>query len=613
MPNRLRRVRHPHAGLYFLAATLMTTAIGHAQALSGTAEWTVMRDSSTTNDQLNANSSFWQNYVVGLSAALLDPRLVKYDAEVSFRTNAVTGRRSNQGDQEGHQGDIGFRLGASLFPVGQFPLYVQASRVNSSASGDLGPSNPIRSGIALPADVPLPQFQTRTDVLEVGGRLTAERLPRLEVGLRRNSSLVTGASYVSSRDDDDMHAVVSKETTRMRQVLRFQRTAYRNRLTETFSQRLDNLDYDLGANLTHRTRVSAHAGRRTSDIHSVGPAPLVDPEIGAYVPPQAMGRTSTRYAQAGVSYDPASRLGLRLDASVDRQGDAAASTSGNLITGAAHVGVLRGLSLNIGATSGTRGQRIGNQPVTVFSRSGEATLRYLVGPGWLSTSAGVTAGLGVNVSPEGRKGRSESWARELSISSSIRWFGVGAGYEQATSRDGILDYGNYESEHIRASAQAQSTRVALSTSVDQLRVSRGAGDTFVANLQRTWSESATYRLWRDSVATLSAGGFSNVYRNSLGRGRDRSVFWGTGLQMTVARLRVSGWVRRELVSAAATRFSQRNVSAAARLEYRLRAIGAALEYRHNDSAMQYAEMESPDRFRGHQLRFTLSRRFEVGL
>ena len=83
-----------------------------------------------------------------------------------------------------------------------------------------------------------------------------------------------------------------------------------------------------------------------------------------------------------------------------------------------------------------------------------------------------------------------------------------------------------------------------------------------------------------------------------------------GAQITLRRsLRGSAWIRSEDTTAASTRFAQKGLSGLARLDYRLRTVNLGLEYRHNDNMLRYGGALVPSLFRGHQLRFSLTRQF----
>jgi hypothetical protein len=580
-----------------------------AQTLDGTAEWTVAKNASTSNSQENINNAFWQNYALGYTGALWDPRLIKLNSEVSFRTDSLTARGTDQANQQGHQNDLGFKLGTSIFPSSAFPIFLQASRVRSDSSGDLGPANPIRSGIVDPTGALPPDFQTATRTFSVGGQLTLENLPHVDISYHNNDSVVTGGSFAAQQNDGDLSAGVSKETARTRQTFRYQHTAFDSVFSQAFGQRLDTLDYDFGAALSDHTHVSVHTGRRGTDARSELSAQIVDPATGPYTPPPSQGKSSSEAIIGTVSYEPASRLWFRLGGTFDQQSAADATTKNEIGTATAHFEVVRGLSLNATGTAGDRGQIVANIPITVATHSAVGGVTYQAGLRWLDGSVTMTRGIGSNATPEGRTGATDSWSREANLSSTFRWLSLGTGYERVSSRDDILDFGNYDSERVRASAQAQARRLTITTSADQVHVERGQDLTFATNREQTYSGSASYRLGA-SFIMANIGGFSNRYANAVGAGLDRTLFWSLGGNVAItSALRGTVSVRREDVRATSTHLSQQGLSSFGQLEYRLRTVRFSIEYRDNKSFMQFAEMSSPDRFRGRQLRFSIMRKF----
>jgi hypothetical protein len=420
---------------------------------------------------------------------------------------------------------------------------------------------------------------------------------------------VTGGADRAQQSDDDLSAAVSKDTVRTRQSFRFQQTSYENQLAQTFIQRLNNLDYDLGVSVTSHTSLTAHAGRRTTFAQSPFASSVVDPSAGAYTLPSSQGVARSEYVTGGYNYDPTGRVSLRLNGTFDRQTGQFGSTNDKLATMTSHVEVIRGLTVTGSGTTGVRGQMLANVPVTVSTRSGVAGVAYQAGPRWLNGTVSGTRGLGSNVTPEGRKGASESWSREASLSSTLGWLGLGSGYERIRNRDGILDYGNYDSERLRASVQAQAQRTSLSTTAEQLRIERGQAATFAHNVQRTFSGTASFRLWRQSLATATAGGLVNDYANAFGIGRDQTLFWGVGGQTSFRSLRATGSLRSEEATAAMTGYHQQGLNGSVRVEYRLRTLNVAAEYRRSYSLLQYAEMFNPDSFRGRQFRLSIIRQF----
>jgi hypothetical protein len=603
--NRTRR-----AAKVVVCALAFGPVATSAQTLDGTAEWTVAKNASTSNSQDNINNAFWQHYALGYTGALWDPRLIKLNSEISFRTDSLTARGTEQANQQGRQNDLGFKLGTSIFPSSAFPVFVQASRLRTDSSGDLGPSNPIRSGIVDPTGALPPDFQTEMRMFSVGGQLTLENLPHVDLAYRSNDSVVTGGSFAAQQSDADLSAGVSKETTRTRQSFRYQHTAFDSLFSQAFGQRLDTLDYDFGAALSDHTHIMLHTGRRGTFARSELSAQIVDPATGPYTPPPSQGKSNNGAIIGTISYEPASRLWFRLGGSFDQQTASDATTKNRIGTAMAHYEVVRGLSLNATGTAGDRGQIVGNVPITVATESALAGITYQAGVRWLDGSVTVTRGVGSNATPEGRTGATDSWSREANLTSTFRWLSLGTGYERVRSRDGILDYGNYDSERVRASVQAQARRLSITTSADQVRVERGQALTFATNRQQTYTGSASYRLLGTSSIMANAGGFSNAYSNAVGTGLDRTLFWSLGGHVPItSTLRGTVSVRREDVRATSTHLSQQGLSSFGQLEYRLRTITLSVEYRNNKSLMQFAEMPNPDRFRGRQLRFSIMRKF----
>ena len=594
--------------LAFALAQLAVVASAQT-TIDGSAEWTVDRNAGTSNSQSNTNSSFWQNYALGYASSLFDPRIMKYKTEGLFRTSNLTSGGTAQDEQQGHQGDFGYKLGASIFPASAFPFFVQASRDTSGSSGDLGPSNPIRSGMIAPSGAPPLDFESRNKSLTLGWQLGLENLPRVELGYHRGNSVVTGGAYRAEQDDDNLSAAVFKDTARTRQSFRFQKTSFENQLAQTFIQRLNNLDYDLGLSVTEHTSLTAHGGRHTTFAQSAFDSSVVDPSTAAYTLPESQGGSRAEYVTGGFNYEPTGRVSLRLNGTFDRQTGQYGSTNAKLATVTSHAEVIRGLTVTGSGTTGVRGQILGNLPVTVSTRSGVVGVAYQAGPRWLNGNVSATRGLGLNVTPEGQKGVSESWSREVSLSSTLGWLGLGTGYERNRNRDGILDYGNYDSERLRGSVQVQARGASLSTSAEQLRIDRGQAATFAHNVQRTFSGTASFRLWRQSLATATAGGFVNDYANAFGIGRDQTLFWSVGGQTSFRSLRASAWIRSEEANAARTDYHQQGLNGFVRLEYRLRTLNLAAEYRRSYSLLQYAEMLNPDSFRGRQFRLSIIRQF----
>jgi len=587
-----------------IAAVAQTT-------VDGSGEWTVSNHTTTSNDQSSANGAFSQNYSLGYGSSLWSPRLLRFNAAGLFRTNSLTSRSDTRDEQRGRQADVGYRFGASLLPSSSMPFFLQASRTTSNSSGDLGPSNPIRSGMIAPSGAPPVDFESRNKSMTLGWRLGFGALPLVDLGYRSGETIVSGGSYLAEQRDEDLSATVSKDTARMHHALRYQRTSAETVLADTFLQDLTNLDYDHGTWLTRHTRVTAHVGRRRTFIRSDAVSIAPDPGDDPYAPPPSFGAASAEYAQAGVAYEPSGRFTIRVDGTVDRQTGGTSETRARLATLASHVEVVRGLRLSASGTAGTREQVVTNAPVAVATRGAVMGLTYQASAGWLSGNVSVRRGLGLNETVDGRRGRSASWSRDASLSARARWLNLSGGYEQTHNGDDLLAYGNLDTERVRASAQLDARRFSFTTTGEQARVRRGSATDADRHLQRTLSVTSSLRLWRDATLSTSAGAFSNRYvSEAVGTGRDRTVFWNIGGQAAVSgALRLVGWIRHETATAASTGFEQQAFNAWLRADYRLRTLVLSVEFRHNRSLTQYVAAPDPDHFDGRQVRFSVLRQF----
>jgi hypothetical protein len=597
------------------ARWLITVALSAAPAVaaaqssvSGSVEYSLAQSDNTTDDQASRNGSVWQNYTLGFHSFVVDPRILKYDTEATFRTNRLSAAGTDLTDQRGKQDDLGFRVSAFVLPAGVFPFHVQASRIFGASTGELATANPVRGSLGLQGG-DATSFDTENREVSLGGQLLLPGLPRAELSYRRGESIVSGGSQKSNQRNDDLSAAVIRETSRTRQALRYQRTGYEYELTQSFTQRVENLDYDFTGNLSTHLRFIARAGQRGTLIQSDLLIPVED-TFKPYQPPPGDGRSDTQYATGGFDYEPSSRVAMRMNATWDQQHSPVASTDATLASGSLRLEVLRGLAVNASATGGQRGQDIGGQTLRVSTANGVAGMTYTGGPRWLNGTLTATTGQGRSATPEGQRGRTRSWSREASVSSTVGWFGTGAGYERVNSRDDILDYGNYDSERLRGSVNLQSSRLSLTGSAERLHIARGQGETFALNDQQTLSATVSARLWGNVLVNATGGGFSTRRQSAAGDGLDRSLFWGAGAQTAFRRsIQAVASIRNEELRASSTGFAQRGLNATARLEYRLRSINLAVEYRHNDSRLQYAAAPQPSLHRGHQVRVSITRQF----
>jgi hypothetical protein len=590
--------------LLVMLALLAMPAGAAAQVVNGLAEWTVSRGTVASDTDENRNNSFWQNYTVGYSAPLFDPRLMTYTGELSFRTSSQT-TGSSGALQHGYRSDTGYKLGASLFPRRPFPLTLQLSRGVNNESGNYPSSSAVRGGIVVPQNEPVPDFRTLSTSRYIGWQLNLASLPQVDLGYRSDASVITGGPYDAEQLNGDVHSTITHGTERTRQVLRYERTSFENRALQAFDQRISDLAYDATITTGARSRIIARVGRRRTFSLFDLPQPIVDSGTGAYTPP-ARGDVTSVYAIAGVTMEPIPRVAVDVTGSVDRQGADTTETSARLATASGRYDVGRGLQIDGVLTYGERAQVIAGSPLTVRTRSAAAGASYRVGRPWLEATVGGNRGSGVNTTFEGERGSHDAWSAQTTIASTVRWLSVGAGAERIVGHDDLLDYGNYRGWRRRMSLQVLVNRGAISSSWDDTRVDRGRGATFARLRQQTFTGVVTYRVMRDTVVSGSAGGFTS----DGDIGRDRTIFVGGGFNAhPQPPLQILGWIRQEQVVASQVRLDQRTFAWLAQADYQIGLFSVGIEYRYNGNAVQYEGLLAPYVLRGRQLRFTIARRF----
>lgn len=590
-----------------IVLALLTPGTAAAQtSVTGGAEWTVSQTSNTTDSGANQNSAFWQNYSLGFHFPIIDPRLVKLDTELTFRTNKFFAESTELADQQGRQKDVGFQFGAFVLPAGVLPFHVQASRVFTGSTGELAFANPVRGSL-----MPAASFETESRRLSLGGQLNSPGLPRAELTYRKADVIARADDQRADQREDDLTAGVVQDGFRLRQAFRYQRTGYEYVLNQAYGQHIDDLGYDLSARLGAQFQLTARAGRRSMRTRADVLVRPVDLGDNPYSPPPTDGHSQSTYVTSGINFEPTSRFAVRFNGTWDNQQSAVASTESTLANASLHAEVLRGLVLKGLGNSGQRAQIVHGELTEVTTTNGVAGATYTGGPRWFTGTVSANVGQGANATPQGERSETRFWSREAGLTSSIGWLSLGAGYERLRNEDAVLDYGNYDSERIRGSFNLHFGRLSIDTSGERLEITRGFADTLAHHRQNTAAATLSGRLWHELTISGTAGGFDTVTLGSFGTGLDRSVFWGVGAQTVALQraLRLEAWARAENMLATSTRFDQRGLSALARAEWRLRALAFALEYRHNDSRLLFGDAALERLFRGHQLRFSLTRQF----
>jgi hypothetical protein len=591
------------------ALIVLLPAAAAAQVLSGAAEWTVAKGTNTSDGATATNDSVWQLYTLGFTAPFLDPRLMKYNTEVSWRANALALDGGGDGAVDGHQRDVGFKLGASLFPARPFPLFVQFSRDVVGESGGYPTSAGLRGGIVVPADTPLQAFTTVTSALTAGGQLNLPSHVRVELGYRGGDTTTAGGPYEAAQRDTDLHAAVYKDSARARQSLRFQQTAFTSTTSQSFDQTVSDLDYEFTALVGDRSRVQVHTGRRQSFSLFDLPAAVVDQGQAQYALANR-GDVRTRYLTTGMTWEPAQRLSFDVTGGFDQQDGDAATLTSRLAGASARLDLIGGLSVNATGAYGDRGQIFNEDTVTVVTRNGAAGFAYHAGPRWLAATLAGTRGIGVNTTPDNRSGQVNLWSGQGTLTSSWRWMSVSGGYERLRSEDSILDFGNSDAERMRGSLQQSIGAWSFTGSDEHMALDRGVGGTFTHTVQRTLTGTASLRVTRDSLLSANAGEFDT----QTGPDRDRTFFYGGAYDGQLRRgVRLSLWLRREQLQATQTGTDQDNLYWFGSIEYRLRQFLFAFELRNSDQRLRLPGNAAPFQFTGRQLRLRITRKFGMRL
>jgi len=579
-------------------------ASGAAQTVSGVAEVTAVRGTNVSDGQTSTNNAMWQLYSIGYQAPFIDPRLMTYNTSVSYRSNSLD-LTGDQARTHGTQGGLGYSLGASLFPARPFPFFIQASRDIVNESSGYPSSSSSRAGLVLPADTPVPDFQTTTRALNAGWQLNMPSLPRIELNYRSSRSNVVGGPFDATRSDTDLHGGVFRDGRRTRQAFRFENTEFSNAPVAAFNQRVSDLSYNFTALAGRRSRVEVRAGRRRTyslfDLTST----VVDTGQGGYTLP-SQGDVRSNYVTTGLTWEPATRLSFDLTGGFDRQDGESTSLSSRLATASARLEVFRGFALNATGTYGDRGQVFNGSIVTVTTRTGAAGSTLRVGGRRLEVMLVGAKGLGVNTTPDGQQGLVQTWSGQATVSSSWRWIGVSTGYDRTLNTDDLLAFGNYAVERVRASAQHTSGPFSISANAEDVRTARGLGASLLRTRQQTYSGTASLTTRRGGVLALNGGSFRTDTTPNL----DRTLFYGGSYDMRLSRaLHLAVWARRERVLATQRLLDQQNFYAFASVEYALRLFRVGLEYRHNEQFLTEQGLINPFQFRGHQLRLRLTRTF----
>lgn len=500
------------------ALVLVMSGAAHAQSISGSADWTYGRN-TTTSGETNTSGTFAQTYTAGYRSILWDPRFMQYEGELTFRRLSM-----DLNDRNGRLSDMAYRFGATLFNARPFPLSVSALRSFGLESGSLPSGNALRGGLVLPATGEMPELNTRTTTSSVLWQLDAPRLPRVDLAYRRSSSEISAVNEAVAQHDSLLSLLAARRTGPLSNELRFQRASFENEFSTDFTQRLTELAYDGNAAIGRTLRTTSRVGYRKS--FSLFDTPVRLNELGqqSFAAP-VRGDSTLRYAIQSVSWQAARRLDTDLTVSYDTSSSSDVSTSALLASGIVRYQIVSGLAVDVTGTNGTRSQVVRGTSIDALTRSATTAVSYTSGVPHLLFGGSLRGGRGRATSVEGRKGNSMLWNGQATASSDVlRWIDLGALYEKGRTSDDLLAFGNYALERRRLTARTRiGTRGSVEADWEHSRQERGrAPDLFSTHL-RTRSIGATYMLSPAHRLAFNAGSFRTAYEREVDSVRFASV------------------------------------------------------------------------------------------
>ena len=588
--------------LALLAALLvLMPAVASAQSLTGLADWSYARNTTSGGGSSTTNGSFTQTYTAAYRSVLWDPRFMRYDGELTLRRQSM-----NLNDQNGRLSDTGYRFGATLFNGRPFPLSVSALRSFGLESGNLPSGNALRGGLVLPTSGEMPELNTRTTSAGVQWQLDTPRLPRVELGWRRSASEITSGDQTVAQRDRFLSAIASRRTGPLSNELRFQKTSIENEFSADFTQRLTEFAYDGNASLGPRLRTTSRAGYRTMFSLFDTPVRMTDLGQEAFGAP-ARGDSTIKYAIQSVAWQATRRLETDLTLSYDTSSSDSVSTDARLVSGMARYEVIHGLRVDATGSSGTRHQTLRGTTTDAMTRSATSGVSYNSGIPHLQFGASVRGGGGKATTDDGRTGSTKMWSGLASASGNLLVVDLGALYEKGRTTDDLLVFGNYEFERQRLTARTQiGTRGSVEADWEHSTQDRGRGVDLFSTEQRTQSLSGNYLLARAHRLTFSAGSFRNTYGTELESTKFAAVAYDGQL---TPLLRVAGSFRQE--NGVRRSLDQDGYIAVAQLEYRVRLFMLGLEQRLTNIDYRVPNRD-PFQYQGNSFLLRITRRFGLG-
>ena len=560
----------------------------HAQSLYGQADWALYRARTTFGGTRGFSKLFTQSYTAGYESILWDQRFGNYAAEVSFLKSDMS-----TNDLEGDSNDLGYNLGANLFPNRPFQFSINAARSTGStspqfpgldfASGGVG-------GVPLPPGYVPDRYSTKLSTLDVNWQLLRPDWPKLYMTYRRDSGLTATGPYEGTEKNGLLSAGLEKDWRSARNQLLYTNYSGESRSTSFPLDRSQReLLYNFSADLTKKLRSDARAGfRDISSTFMLAAVPGAPSPIGA-APPVLSNDLTNYYSSGGLTYQQTDRLGF--DALVgyeglrfDRAGRDAASDALYTV-GTVRYMLFKGLNLAGNVNSSERSETLDATTQTGTQRGVGGSFTYTPIFGVVHPVVGGGRSVGWISTLSGESGGTEGWSRQLGVSVVPGpWLTVGGDYQDEESTDDIFVLGNYTRRRWQVNgASTPAQRLRLDGNWERTSLDQGLGAQRLDSDYRLGQAGATWQLRRFQTVGARIGSWrtesgGTVVSTTYGVASYRAMFRTLRIQAEFVRDNVA--THRVTASDTPERVLYRVQGL---VEYRLRLFTFGVDYRYSNN------------------------------
>jgi hypothetical protein len=487
----------PRIAAWALLSLLCTGPAG-AQSLYGEADWMLYRARTTFGGTRGFTKLFTQSYMVGYESILWDPRLGNYLAELTFLRSDI---RNN--DLDGDSKNLGYNLGATLFPNRPFPFSISATR----AAGDTSPQFPGfdfatggAGGVALPPGYVPDRYSTRLHTLDVNSQLILPAWPKLYLDYRKDSGRTATGPYEGTEKNGFLNVGLEKEWRGARNQLSYTDYSGESRSGFPLDREQKELLYNLSADLTTKLRADGRAGFR--DISSTFTLASAISSPTGQVPPILSNDLTSYYSNGGLTYQQSERLGF--DGLVgyeqlqfDRDGRDASSDSLYTI-GSVRYRLFDALNLAGNVDSSRRSETLDAVRREGTQRGVGGSFSYAPTFGIVHPVVGGGRSVGRISTLDGLTGDTAGWSRQVGLSVTPgQWLVASGDYLDAEATDDIFVLGNFTRRRWQVNASSRpAERLRLDGNWERTNLDQGLGEERLRSDYRLGQAGAAWDLRR---------------------------------------------------------------------------------------------------------------------